>query len=144
MLGSDTLIAQTHTVEEFISRKFEDELTYRNLSIVDYSDGIELLDRNLISEYLQMLELACISYTFSTTEYRRYKYSPDLLSYDLYKTTQLDFLIMMLNDMVDPKEFVRKTIKLPKASVLKSALSSIFSVNGGFIEQNRADHNLSY
>lgn len=144
MLGSDTLIAQTHTIEEFISRKFEDEVTYRNLSIVDYADGVELLDRNLMSEYLQLIENTCLKYTFTAAEYRRYKYCPDLLSYDLYQTTQLDFIIMFLNDMVDPKEFVRKTVKLPKASVLKQALSDILSVNSGFIEQNRADHDLSY
>ena len=132
-------IAQTHTVEEFISRKFEDELTYRNLSIVDYADGIELIDRSLISEYLPLLEGACISYTFSTAEYRRYKYSPDLLSYDLYKTTQLDFLLMMLNDMIDPKDFNLKRLKLPTSTILKTMLNEIYSVNAGWISKNRYD-----
>lgn len=144
MSASDKLIAQTHTIEEFISRKYEDELTYRNFSIVDYIDEVELLDRNLFSDYLPELEATCILYPFTIQEYRRYKYLPDLLSYDLYKTTQLDFVLMMLNDMVDPKEFNLKKIKLPRADVLKEVLSSILSVNSGFIEQNRSDHNLTY
>ena len=137
-------IAQTHTVEEFISRKFEDELTYRNFSIVDYADGIELLDRNLLADYLIEIDKVCSYYTFTAAEYRKYRYAPDLLSYDLYRTTQLDFMIMIINDMVDPKEFNRKVLKLPNGIHLKNILSSILSVNDGFKEQNRADHNLSY
>ncbi len=144
MGATTTKIAKTHTIEEFIDKKFEDQLTYRNFSIVDYSDGIELIDRNLISEYLPILLRACTNYSFTAREYRKYKYCPDLLSYDLYGTTQLDFLLMMLNDMVDPKEFTMKIIKLPDVRILRTALSDILSVNSGFIEQNRSDHNLSY
>ena len=141
---SNKLIAQTHTIEEFISRKYEDELTYRNLSIVEYIGNVELIDRNLFSDYLPEIERTCISYPFTTEEYRLYKYAPDLLSYDLYRTTQLDFVILMLNDMIDPKEFNIKVVKLPNAAVLMEALGSILSVNSGFIEQNRADNNLTY
>lgn len=141
---SDKTIAQTHTIQEFISRKYEDELTYRNFSIVDYADNIELLDRNLFSEYMPLLMNTCTKYPFTADEYRRYKYAPDLLSFDLYNTTQLDFILLMINDMVDPKEFNLKTVKLPNARALTLALSDILSVNSGFIEQNRADHNLTY
>ena len=137
-------IDQTHTVQEFISRKYEDELTYRNFSIVDYADNIELLDRNLFSEYMPLLMSTCTKYPFTVEEYRRYKYAPDILSFDIYKTTQLDFIILMMNDMIDPKEFNLKTVKLPKPSIIKQTLSEILSVNSGFIEQNRADHNLTY
>lgn len=144
MSTSNTLIAQTHTIEEFISRKYEDELTYRNFSIVDYIDDVELIDRNLLTDYLPEIQKTCVSYAFTTEEYRLYKYAPDLLSYDLYKTTQLDFVLLFLNDMVDPKEFNLKVVKLPNAAALMEALGSILSVNSGFIEQNRADHNLTY
>lgn len=142
MATTTKLIARTHTVNEFIGRKYEDEITYRNFSIVEYADGIELINRNLISEYIDILLSASISYTFTVAEYNKYKYAPDLLSYDLYKTTQLDFVIMLLNDMVDPKEFTLKTVKLPNANVLRVVLSDIMSVNSGFIAQNRADNNL--
>ena len=142
--SSDKLIGQTHTIEEFVSKKYEDELTFRNFSIVDYIDNIECLDRNLFMDYLPEIESTCTSYQFTAAEYRRYKYAPDILSYDLYQTTQLDFILLLLNDMIDPKEFNIKVIKLPRANVLKSALSDILSVNGGFIEQNRADHDLTY
>ena len=143
-IGSGSNIAQTHTIQEFINKKFEDQLTYRNFSTVEYVDGIELIDRNLITEYLPELLASCTTYRFTVAEYRRYKYAPDLLSYDLYKTTQLDFLIMLLNDMIDPKEFNIKRIKLPNSTLLKTYLSNILSANGGFIDQNRADNNLTY
>ena len=104
-IGSGTSIAQTHTLQEFIARKYEDELTYRNFSIVEYADDIELIDRNLIGEYLDELTSTCTTYRFTTAEYRRYKYAPDLLSYDIYGTPSLDFIILICNGVIDPKEF---------------------------------------
>ena len=144
MAASGTTIAQTHTIEEFVSRKFEDQLTYRNFSIVEYADDIELIDKNLISDYLPEILATCTVYKFSVQEYRRYKYAPELLSYDLYHTTQLDFLLMLINDMIDPKEFNLKRIKLPNVNALNRMISDILSVNGGYIDQNRADYNLTY
>ena len=141
---SGITIAQTHTVEEFVNRKYEDELTYRNFSIVEYADDIELIDRNLIGEYLPEILANCDMYKFTIQEYRKYKYAPDLLSYDLYHTTQLDFLLMLVNDMIDPKEFNLKRIKLPRVQVLNRIFSDILSVNSGYIDQNRADFKLTY
>ena len=144
MPTSGKTIAHTHTIEEFISRKYEDELTYRNFSIVEYADDIELIDRNLIAEYLPEIVSTCQVYKFTIQEYRKYRYAPDLLSYDLYHTTQLDFLLMLINDMIDPKEFNLKRIKLPNAAVINRIMSDILSVNGGYIDQNRADNNITY
>ena len=144
MGASGKIIAHTHTIEEFVSRKFEDQLTYRNFSIVEYADDIELIDRNLVSDYLPELLESCTTYRFTYAEYRKYKYAPDLLSYDLYGTTQLDFLLMFLNDMIDAKEFNIKRILLPSAALVRKMLSDILSVNGGYIDQNRADNNITY
>ena len=49
----------------------------------------------------------------------------------------------MINDMIDPKEFNIKTIKLPYASVLKEFLTTVYNCNSEYIGQNRADNNIS-
>lgn len=134
--------ATTHTIEEFIKLKYQDELTYRNLSILEKINSIETIDHCLIDDYLDELREASVSIELSPAEYSRYKYSPDLLSYDLYGTTQLDFVILLINDMIDPKEFDIKTIKLLYSSKLKSLLNDIYNSNAGYINQNRADNNI--
>jgi hypothetical protein len=75
-------------------------------------------------------------------EYKKYKYCPDLLAYDVYGSVQLDFVILILNDIFDPKEFVNKTIRLVPASVLQQFLNEVYGKEYGWIQQNRADYGL--
>ena len=136
-------IAKTHTLEEFISMKYQDDITYKNFSILEFMDGIELIDKCLVDDYLGELELSCITVDLTNEQYIKYKYAPDLLAYDVYGSTQLDFVILFMNDMIDPKEFDLKKIKLPYASILKSILSSIYNANSGYIAQNRYDNGIT-
>lgn len=73
---------------------------------------------------------------------KKYKYNPDRLAYDIYKSVQLDFVIMLLNDTYDPKEFDKPKILLPRASVLSEFLNKVYSTEYGYITQNRADNSL--
>ena len=134
--------AKTHTVEEFINLKYQDDMTYRNLSILDKIDDLEMVDHCLIYDYLDEIVNNCESVSFTAQEYNKYKYAPDLLAYDLYGSTQLDFIILFANDMIDPKEFNLRTIKLPYRSVLNKILSDIYNANAGYIDQNRSDYKI--
>ena len=134
--------ALTYKLVDFLNFRYEDDLTFRNFSILEKINGIEMLDFNLVDEYLPELNNICVSISLSADEYVRYKYCPDLLSYDVYGTTQLDFVILLANDMIDPKEFDLKTIKLPYKSALLSFLESVYNTNAGFVEQNRADNDI--
>ena len=134
--------AKAYTLESFIALKYQDDLTYRNFSILEVIDGIELTDHCVIDEYLEELNSICVDVELTPEEFARYKYSPDLMAYDVYGTTQVDFIILMANDMVDPKEFNLKKIRLPYASAFREFLSSVYNANGGYIEQNREDNGL--
>lgn len=134
--------AKTHTLDEFIAMQHSDEMTYRNFSIFEKYNGIEILDHNLISDYLDELENLCVSVPLSSEEYKKYRYSPDLLAFDLYGSVQLDFVILFVNGMIDPKEFDINIVKLPYASQLKAFLESVFNSNQGYIGQNRSEFNL--
>lgn len=134
--------ALTHTLEEFIAMRNNDDLTYFNFSIIEKINGIKLLDHNLIEDYLDELVSISINCELNRDQYNKYKYSPDLLSYDVYGTTQLDFVILLINDMIDPKEFDLKTIKLPYASKMKLVMQSIYNSEQDYINQNRHDNEI--
>lgn len=135
--------ALTYTVDQFISTKFSDELTFRNFSILEVIDNVELLDHNLIEDYLPELQSICIDAPLDNEQYNRYKYAPDLLAYDLYGSTQLDFIILYANNIIDPKEFNFRTVKLPYASKLKTFLSSVYNSESNYINYNRKQNNLA-
>lgn len=135
--------AQTYTLDQFISMRYNDDITYHNFSIIESVNGIELLDHNLIDDYIEELNSICSDYfELTPDQYRKYKYSPDILAYDVYGSTQLDFIIMKANGIIDPKEFNLKKIRLPYNSKLKVFLNSVYNSNYDYISQNRADNNI--
>lgn len=134
--------SETFTLQDFINLKLMDEQTYYNLSIVEKINGVLFTDHSLIDDYLDELNQICVSVALTDDEVKKYRYSPDLLAYDVYGSVQLDFIILKANDMIDPKEFNIKTIRLPYKSALGSFVSEIISGNNGYIEQNRIDNKL--
>ena len=135
--------ATTTTLEDFIEMRSIDEMTYYNFSILEVINGVEHLNHNLIEDYLEELKSACITVDLTLDQYKKYKYFPDLLSYDVYGSVQLDFIIMLLNDCIDPKEFDKKTVILPYASVLASFLNTVYSKEQLYREENRVKFGLT-
>ena len=136
--------ALTYTLDDFISMQISDDMTYYNFSILEVIDGVEHLDSNLVEIYLEELKSQCISVQFSEEELKKYKYNADLLAYDLYGSVQLDFVILLLNDMYDPKEFTKKNVILLHSSTLSKFLNDVYSKEEGYIQQNRADYGILY
>lgn len=131
--------AKTYTLEQFISMKSTDDMTYNNFSIYGVIDGQKILESNLIDEYLDELVKLSNIVQLSAEEYKKYKYSPDLLAYDVYGSVQLDFVIMAANDMIDPKDFNLKRLKLPTVSAMRTFLNEVYGANTGWISKNRYD-----
>ena len=137
--------ALTHTLTEFIKvGSGNDEQVYNSFAIYEESNGIRLLDRHLIDDYLEMLVALCVNCDLSDEEFKKYKFQPDLLAYDVYRSTQLDFVILKCNDMVSYKEFDRNKIKLPYASKMAAFLSAVYNAEYGYIGQNRVDLNMGF
>ena len=134
--------ALTYTLDNFIQMQISDDLTYYNFSILEVVDKVEHLSLNLVEEYLDELKQGAVTVTLSDEEYAKYKYNPDLLAYDIYGSVQLDFVILLLNGIYDPKEFATRQIQMVYASVLSSFLDTVYSKEYGWIQQNRADNNI--
>ena len=129
--------AQTYTLEQFILMKNTDDMTYNNFSIYGLIDGQKVLESNLIDEYID--ELVAISSIVQLTdqEYKKYKYAPDLLAYDVYGSVQLDFVVLAANDMIDPKDFNLKRLKLPTVSRLREFLNEVYGANSNWLSKNK-------
>ena len=134
--------ALTHTLQEFIKMQSTDEMTYRNFSILEKSHNLEILDHNIIRDYMTELEPYYQYIVLTYDEAVKYKYAPDLLAYDVYGSVQLDFVVMMLNDVIDPKEFVFDEVILLYKDALDILLSEIYSSEIDYISQTRGDNGL--
>ena len=132
----------TYTLDAFVAMQMSDDMTYYNFSILEVVNSVEHLNINLVEEYSSILKSQALQVELTDEEYKKYKYCPDLLAYDVYGSVQLDFVILILNDIFDPKEFVNKTIRLVPASVLQQFLNEVYGKEYGWIQQNRADYGL--
>lgn len=139
--NSMTPPAETNTLEDFVSAGINDDMTYRNFSILEKIGNVEFIDHCLINDYLDELKKISEQITGLTDLERiKYRYSPDLLAYDMYGSTQLDFIIMAINGVSTPTEFTMKgNLYLPKRSILKSFLSMIYNAESEYLTINRSD-----
>ena len=140
-MTSNTSPALTCTLSDFIAAGINDDMTYRNLSIIDKINGVEIIDHCLIDDYLPELKKSSVKITVSDADIIKYRYSPDLLAYDVYKSTQLDFIIMAVNGVATPTEFtMRGNIYLPYKSAVNSLLSMIYNAESEYIQINRSEY----
>ena len=85
----------TYTLDQFIAMQMSDDMTYYNFSILEVVDSVEHLDINLVEEYASILKPQALYVKLTDEEYKKYKYCPDLLAYDIYGSVQLDFVILI-------------------------------------------------
>ena len=87
---------KTYTVQDFISMRDSDEITYYNYSVLEYLNGIEFFITNLLYDYEDELNELAVLVTLSDREKIKYRYKPYLLAYDLYGSEEAEFILYML------------------------------------------------
>ncbi|MDD3122082.1 MAG: baseplate wedge protein 53 [Candidatus Izemoplasmatales bacterium] len=136
--------SKTYTITDFIDMKPNDNFTYGNLalymqSIVDKT--IIYSSDNVFYTYLEEMKPYLVDYTFTDEEYRKYLYRPKLLSYDVYGSTELYFVILAVNDMCNIKDFRKKKIKMFYKSDLNDFLNRIMSTENNRLSINKKSIN---
>ena len=132
--------AKTYTLTDFISMKTQDELTYVNFGIADYKFGEMFIEETVLDYYLKELKALCVKIdSFTQEEINKYKYAPEILAYDIYGSTSLDFIILLCNGIIDPKEFdfKRGFLLLPKGGVLSEFLSKVYNSESEWLSISR-------
>ena len=105
-------------------------------------ETIQFEPDSIINDYLDLLKEKSVEVELDEQEKIKYFYNPELLSFDIYGTTELDFLILKLNGIIDPKEFNLSKVKLLKQEDLKTLLSNIYNAEKEFLELNRSEFGL--
>lgn len=129
---------KTYTVQDFIDLGTSDEITYYNFSILEYLNGFDMFVTNLLYDYEDEITDLAVTIRLSDIERAKYRYKPYLLSYDIYGSEEAKFILMMLNGIIDPKEFDFNKIKALKPGDLNTLLGRITSVNEDYLNNNRS------
>lgn len=136
---------KTSSLEDFITAGESDAMTYSNFSIYHRcgnEKNVLIAINNVIYDYFDELKSLCKDVELTDAELLKYKYKPKLLSYDVYGSTQLYFIIMMINGMYDIKDFKRKRIKLIYKDDLSAFLKQVGTAENTYISKNRTDLDL--
>lgn len=129
-------VETTTTIQDLIDIGKSVEMTYYKSSYIEKIGNIEYSVYNVIYDYMEEIEPYLQYITLSDVEYRRYKYKPRLLAYDLYGSTDLYFIIMIFNNICDIKDFTMRKIKLLSRSNL-SIINKIFITEKEYLDRNR-------
>lgn len=133
IINNQTVADATYTIEEFIASKDSDEITNDRFVIAKYLNGIELPITNLLYDYEDELNSMTVKVKLSELEMIKYRYKPFLFAYDVYGSVETEFLILMLNNIIDPKDFDFNPIKVVPKSTLIALLGRIISINENYI-----------
>lgn len=134
---------RTATVEEFIDLSDSVSISYNKLSLQNLlkDSEISIVIFNVLDDYIDEIMEQTVQYELTSEEYIKYYQSPKLLSDRLYGTTELDFIIMRINGIYDPKDFIMRKIRLLKKSTMTTLLSQIYNANKKFIDEYNERNN---
>lgn len=135
------LSENTTTIEEFIKSNKSVPLSYETFSFIETMDnGTRVSVFDVINDYMKELRNASIPIRLTDEEYRKYQYKPKLLCHDIYGNPELYFIILLINDMADVKEFNKKEFKMLPKNHMSMMLSEIFNAEYRAI----SDYNTQY
>ena len=119
----------TYTLDEFISSKPSSEITYDLLSVYQLIGVTYMITHNVLDDYKKEILSLTKTVELDDDEYSKYYQSPAILAYDIYGSTELDYIILFLNGICDMKDFTKQTIKLLTVETLSETLSEIYKAN---------------
>ena len=133
----------THTLREFLlAGQTRVKFTYQDFCYTEKIGNIVFVVKNALRDYLPEIKEMCMRVALSVEEQRRYRYNRKILAFDLYNSTDLYFIILILNNMVDVKEFNHiDTLLLPLKKDLPEILTKINISEGMYISKYNNDHN---
>lgn len=125
----------TTTIEEFIESGSGVTISYPVLSFREMlSNGTWVSVLNVITDYLPEIRNACVNVELTTEQQWQYLYKPKLLCYDTYGNPELYYIILLINDMADVKEFSKPVIKMLQKSYMNQILTIIYNAEKKVID----------
>lgn len=117
-------------LEQFISLGQDVKITYNNYSIKEKVNGINYPVHNVIYDYIEEIKEKAVLVTLTDHEYLKYKFRPRLLAYDVYGNSELYFVLLALNNIIDIKDFNFKKLYMLKRD-------DIYTINKIYIAERK-------
>ena len=118
----------TTTIDELIKSGEGVTLEYYNLSFLErMQNGTVVSVFNVINDYIAELRSMSVTVELSYEQQQAYFYKPKLLCYDVYGSPELYFVILLMNDMADVKEFTKPRVKMLKKDHMNRVMSLIYN-----------------
>lgn len=134
---------KTYTMQDFINSGGTVDIKYQEMALVELLGDISFPVFNVINDYMPEIKDYLAKIELNDEEFLKYKYKPRLLANDLYGNGELGFMILLMNDICNAKEFNKKIIYLIKPDDLGSILSSIYNSEKEHIDEYNAKSNTS-
>ena len=126
---------QSYTMEQFISLGKATSVSYDKYSYKDLlSNGTEIAVLNVVNDYIREFKDAALTVTLSIDEYRKYRYKPKLLCHDIYGSGEFYWVIMLLNGIIDVKEFNMDSLLMVSKDNMNSLMSSIYNAEYKYMD----------
>lgn len=140
-ISSASKPSNSYTIEQFIALGKNVSVTYDIFSFKELlSNGTEISVLNVINDYMDELSDYIVTVNLSDEEYRKYIYKPKLLCNDVYGNPELYFIIMLINGLVDVKEFTISSIKMLRKDDMNTILSAIYNAEKKYIDDYNTKH----
>ena len=103
---------------------------------------MEFVVKNTLSDFIYELKQMSIKVTLNDDEIRKYRYNPKMLSFDLYGTTRLYYVILLMNDLCDIHKFDLKNnnLLLLTKSQMANSISKIYKADSFSIASFNNNH----
>lgn len=123
--GGSNIPERCHSIEEFIiaGKAQNTNYSYTDFSFIQNLNRTYYIVQNILDDYIDDMKKYCIQVTLSDKEKQTYIYNPKLLSYKLYKTTMLYWVILKLNNLCSVYEF-----NLSKRKILLMKPNDMFRI----------------
>lgn len=116
----------TTTIEELIEAGKATTISYFSLSFLNKTvNNTHVSVLNVVSDYIPELLESAVLVQLNRDQQQKYLYKPKLLCYDVYGSPELYFIILLMNDMADVKEFVKDRIYMLKKDTMSTLVSYI-------------------
>lgn len=142
VLNSENAIPElSKSVEEFVELGRLDDMTYNKFAILAEITGqrvnINFPEHNVIYDYMKEIKDCCVTLEFTDEDLVKYRYNPKLLSYHIYGTVELYFVILAVNGMCSFKDFNKKRIKVLYKRDIIRLMEQIYAAESAYIKNNR-------
>lgn len=135
------LPSKTTTIRELIASGTSTTLSYKSFSFMEkLSDGSQISVHDVIGDYIEELRSASVIVKLTDEQYRKYVYKPKLLCYDIYGNPELYFIILLLNDIADVKEFNRTKFRMLTKDHMSMLASYIYNSESKAIKEYNTAH----